>query len=142
MIHIIGSDGSREVAAEDFFLGLYQTSLEEDEIITAISVPIRKGSKSTYLKFMQPASRFAIVGCAALVSDEGVRVAFSGVSAKPFRDKTVENALKGNFSLESIADATANAAEGVSILGDHYASESYRKQMAKVYCKRALTSLL
>ena len=91
---------------------------------------------------MQPASRFAIVGCAALVSDEGVRVAFSGVSAKPFRDKAVEDALNGNLSEASIAEATANAAEGVSILGDHYASESYRKQMAKVYCKRALTSLL
>ena len=146
-IHVQSSGGSREIAAEDFFQGLYMTALADNEIITAISVPIRAGSKSTYVKFMQPASRFAIVGCAALVTGNGttdsVRIAFSGVSAKPFRDKTVEAALEGkSLSAETIAEATSKAAEGVSVMGDHYASEAYRKQMAKVYCKRALSSLV
>ena len=142
-IHVQGSGGSKEIAAEDFFQGLYTTALEEDEIITAISIPVKSGSKSRYVKFMQPASRFAIVGCAAVVNGDDVRVAFAGVSAKPFRDKAVEAALAGKaLTADAIEEATAGAAEGVSILGDHYASEDYRKQMAKVYCKRALTSLM
>lgn len=145
-IHVQSASGSRTVAAEDFFQGLYTTALEDGEIITSIGVPIRNGARSTYVKFMQPASRFAIVGCAAIVGGNGTaqdaRVAFSGVSATPFRDKGVESALEGNaLNDETIRSAASQAAEGVSIMSDHYASEDYRKQMAKVYCKRALASL-
>ncbi len=145
-IHIRNASGSREVAAEDFFQGLFQTAVEDGDMITAISVPVKAGAKSTYVKMMQPASRFAIVGCAAVVTGNGtaesVRVAFSGVSATPFRDRAVEGALEGKaLSADSAADAASQAAEGVSIMSDHYASEDYRKQMAKVYCKRALASL-
>ena len=145
-VHVTGSNGGRSIAAEDFFHGLYTTALEEGEIITSISVPVRTGAKSAYVKFMQPASRFAIVGCAAIVGGNGtaqdVRIAFSGVSATPFRDKDVEAALEGSaLNDETIQAAAGKAAEGVSIMNDHYASEDYRKQMAKVYCKRALASL-
>ena len=146
-VHMKSADGARQVAAEDFFQGLFHTAVEDHEVITAVSMPVRPGAKSTYVKFMQPASRFALVGCAAVVTGNGtaesVRVAFSGVSATPFRDRTVESALEGKaMSAESVGEAANQAAEGVSIMADHYASEDYRKHMAKVFCKRALSSLL
>lgn len=138
--------GSRTLAAQDFFLGFYSTALEEGEIVTEIRVPIpAAGTKSTYQKFMQPASRFAIVGCAAVVqvSDgtcSNVRVAFNGVADACFRDGNVEKALEGKAATaENIAAAAAQAAQGVSILSDHYAAEDYRKHLAEVYAKRALT---
>ena len=144
-IHVQSTEGAREIAAEDFFHGLFMTAVAENEIVTAISVPV-SGARTSYVKFMQPASRFAIVGCAVSVGGNGtaenVRVAFNGVSSKPFRDKTVEGALEGqSMDVGTIGDAAGKAAEGVSIISDHYASEEYRKQMAKVYCKRALQSL-
>ncbi len=137
-IHIQGKGGSRKVAAGDFFQGLYTTALEDGEMITSIGVPVHSGARSTYVKFMQPASRFAIVGCAVVMNGSGARVAFNGVSATPFRDKGVEASLDGGESSEV---AASKAAEGVSIMSDHFASEAYRKQMAKVYCKRAIASL-
>lgn len=141
-IHVQGKGGSRQISAGDFFQGLYTTALEEGEIITSIGVPVHTGARSAYIKFMQPASRFAIVGCAAVVNGSGARVAFNGVSAKPFRDEAVETSLNGkDLNEDTIAEAAGKAAEGVSIMSDHFASEAYRKQMAKVYCKRALASL-
>ena len=137
-IHVQGKAGSRTIAAADFFLGLYTTALAEGEMITSIGVPVHTGARSTYVKFMQPASRFAIVGCAVVMNGNGARVAFNGVSATPFRDKSVEASLDGGESSEVAAN---KAAEGVSIMSDHFASEDYRKQMAKVYCKRALSAL-
>ncbi len=137
-IHVQGKGGGRKISAEDFFLGLYSTALEDGEMITSIGVPVQTGAKSAYIKFMQPASRFAIVGCAAVINGHGARVAFNGVSATPFRDKAVEASLDGGESAEA---AAGKAAEGVSVMSDHFASEDYRKQMAKVYCKRALASL-
>ena len=145
-IHVQSTEGSRSIAASDFFFGLYMTAIEENEIITAISVPIRN-ARTTYVKFMQPASRFAIVGCAVSVGGNGtaknVRIAFNGVSAQPFRDAAVEAALEGKaLNAENIAAAVANAVGDRSVISDHYASEEYRTQMAKVYCKRALQSLI
>ncbi len=140
--------GSRTLAAQDFFLGFYTTALQEGEIVTEIRVPIpAAGTKSTYQKFMQPASRFAIVGCAAVVQvSDGicnkVRVAFNGVADACFRDVNVENALVGKAATaENIAAAAAQAAQGVSILSDHYAEGDYRKHLAEVYAKRALTAV-
>ncbi|MEM9328206.1 MAG: xanthine dehydrogenase family protein subunit M [Bacteroidota bacterium] len=146
-VHVQSADGSREVAAEDFFQGLFHTALEDHEMITAVSMPIVPGARSTYVKFMQPASRFAIVGCAAVVAGNGtaqnVRIAFSGVSATPFRDSAVEGALEGKaLDASVVSEAAGQAAEGVSVMSDHYASESYRKQMAKVFCGRALAKLV
>ncbi len=145
-VQVQGAGGSREISADDFFHGLYSTALEDGEIITAVSIPIRTGSRSKYVKFMQPASRFAIVGCAVMVNGNGTiadaRVAFTGVSSKPFRDTAVEDALKGrSLDAGTIEEVARLAAEGVSVMSDSYASENYRKQMAKVYCKRALAGL-
>ncbi|MFK7922591.1 MAG: xanthine dehydrogenase family protein subunit M [Bacteroidia bacterium] len=139
-----GSGGKRSVAAGDFFMGLYYTALEEGEIVTEIRIPIPPaGTRSAYLKFMQPASRFAIVGCAVMITGNGtcddVRVAFNGVSSTPFRDTGVESALKGKPANHvHIEAAAAHAANGKSVMSDHFASEDYRTHLAKVYARKAL----
>jgi carbon-monoxide dehydrogenase medium subunit len=140
------ANGSRSIAAEDFFTGFYSTALEPDEIVTEIRVPVPPaGTRSCYHKFMQPASRFAIVGCAVVANQTGgvcahVRVAFTGVSDGPFRDHLVEDALTGQAaSSDAIAAAASKAAQDVVLLSDHFASETYRGHLAKVYAKRALT---
>jgi carbon-monoxide dehydrogenase medium subunit len=143
VIAVQGSKGARKIKATEFFKGMFSTALGQDEIITAIHVPVAAGTKSTYLKFAQPASRFALVGCAVMKSADGkVNIAFTGVSGCAFRDAGAEKALAGKkLDAASIESAANAAAEGMTILSDHYASEKYRKHLAKVYLKRALTSV-
>jgi carbon-monoxide dehydrogenase medium subunit len=141
-IAVQGSKGARKIKATEFFQGMFSTSLQAGEIITAIHVPVVAGSKSAYLKFAQPASRFAIVGCAVMKSGDKVNIAFTGVSSHAFRDAGAEKVLAGKkLDAASIEAASKAAAEGMSILSDHYASEKYRKHLAKVYLKRALTAV-
>ena len=134
-IVVTGADGDRSIPATDFFTGLFSTALEEGEIITQIRVPVLAGSKSAYEKFAQPASRYALVGCAVVKSADGqVSVAFSGVSEAPFRDTAVEKNLNSGKK-------AGPAASGQSILSDNYASEKYRVHLANVYLKRALEAV-
>jgi aerobic carbon-monoxide dehydrogenase medium subunit len=137
------ANGERSVAITDFFTGLFSTSLEDDEIIKAVRVPIpAAGVKSAYIKFVQPASRFAIVGCAVVRQADGsTAVALTGVSENPFRDRGVEAAISGKELNEDNIAAAANAVEDVEVLSDHYASASYRLHIAKLYVKKALSSL-
>ena len=144
-IEIRGAKGTRTVAADDFFTGFYMTALEDNEIITAIRIPEPpKGTRSSYQKFMQPASRFAIVGCAAVVTVDGgvcqkVSVAFTGLADGAFRASHVEASLAGKKATgENIAAAAQSAGEGVTPMGDHFASGEYRLHLARVYAKRAL----
>lgn len=134
-------NGQREVDVDQFFKGLFWTAVEDGEMVTAIRIPKTAFNKnSTYVKFVQPASRFAIVGCAAAVDkDSEIRVAFSGVSATPFRDTTVEKALMGGASIES---ATASVADSVDVMSDHFAQANYRKHLAAVYARKALSQLM
>ena len=148
-ITIANPKGERHVEAGDFFQGFYATALEEGELITSVDIPVPNGNySSVYAKFEQPASRFAIVGCAAMAdvssgSFRDVRVAFTGVADTPFRDAAVEAALEGNAANAATIDAAAaQAAAGVDFLEDHYASATYRAHLAKVYAKRALMALL
>ncbi len=145
---ISGANGNRTVDIDQFFKGLFMTAVGEEEIITAISIPKSAFNKnSTYVKFAQPASRFALVGCAVAVANADgyvteARVAFNGVSATPFRDGNVEKSLKGSvLNGDAIATATASVADGVSIMSDHFAAENYRKHMAGVYARKALSAL-
>ena len=134
-IVVEGADGSRSIKASEFFTGMFDTALNEGELITQIRVPMQAGAKMTYQKFAQPASRYATVGCAVVQSADGtVRVAFTGVSETPFRDTTAEGQLNGG-------QAVSQAASGVSIMSDHYASEDYRKHLANVYLKKALAAV-
>jgi len=147
-IVVTNGDETRTIPATDFFVGFFSTALEEGEIITEIQVPVpAAGTKMTYQKFMQPASRFAIVGCAVMAKVENgvvsdITVAFTGVSDGPFRDGNVEAAISGKAATaENIASAAAQAASDVSLNADHYADEDYRQHLARVYAKRALTAV-
>ena len=141
--------GKREVDIDQFFKGFYETALEEGEIITAIRIP-KTGfnTNSAYAKFKQPASRFAIVGCAVAVDvDDGVvksaRVALTGVGESAYRATSVEKALVGQpLNAAAIDAAVGDVTEGVEVLSDHYASAKYRAHLASVYTKRALKKLL
>ncbi|HSI77316.1 MAG TPA: xanthine dehydrogenase family protein subunit M [Lunatimonas sp.] len=141
VIVVRGGNGSRTIEATEFFTGLFTTKLREGEIITEIQVPIpEEGSKMVYLKFSHPASRFAIVGCAVLRFPDGkTNIAFTGVADTPFRDWAVENKISGKaLDSANIEEAVIDAANGVHVLGDNFASEDYRLHLAKVYLKRAL----
>ena len=147
-IVVQGSGGERTIPVSDYFTGLWETALGENEILTEIRIPTDSANaNSCYLKFPQPASRYPYVGCAVAMSTSGgncsdVRVGFSGVGECGFRDSGVEDSIKGQTLNESsIASASAKAAEGRNVLSDVFVSEEYRRAMAQVYAKRALTKL-
>jgi len=146
-ITVLGPKGSRSISAEDFFTGFYETALGEDEVLTSIRIPIPPaGTSTSYQKFMQPASRFAIVGCAAMITRtngtcDRVRVALTGVADKAYRAKGIEDALTGKaYDTGNIEAAVSSAAEGVDVMSDHFASEEYRSHLARVYARKALSA--
>ena len=143
-----GPDGKRTLDAGGFFQGLMTTALKEHEILTAIEIPAHpKGQSSAYAKFAHPASRYAVIGVAAVITASGgkcssARVAVGGMVPRPVRASSVERALTGQeLSAESIAKAAAQVTEnlGNEVLGDIFASEQYRRSVASVWVKRALT---
>ncbi len=143
-IKIEGSSGSRMVKADDFFLDLMTTAVQPGEMLTQVAfAPVPAGAGFTYIKHRQPASGFAMVGVAALVTVDKkgncdrVRVGITGLGAKPFRAKAVEAALQGKPAAQ-IAAAAAHAADGVDPLSDIHASAEFRAELARVYTKRAL----
>ena len=147
-IIVEGSGGERTIEAVDYFTGLWETALGENEILTEVRIPTDSANaNSCYLKFPQPASRYPYVGCGVSLSSSSgtcldIRVGFSGVGEWAFRDSGIESALKGQPLNEStIASAAGKAAEGKAVLSDHFVSEEYRRAMAQVYAKRALTQL-
>lgn len=147
-IVVQGSGGERTIPVTDYFTGLWETALGEGEILTEVRIPTdSSNANSCYLKFPQPASRYPYVGCAVAISVSGgncadVRIGFSGVGETAFRDSGVEDAISGQALNESsIGVASAKAAEGRSVLNDVFVSEEYRRAMAQVYVKRALTQL-
>jgi carbon-monoxide dehydrogenase medium subunit len=125
----------RTIAADDFFTGMFETALNDDEIITAVSFP--KPSKAAYQKFPNPASRYAIVG--VMVAEVGgeTRVAVTGAGPSAFRWSEAESALSGNFS--------ADALSGLSVASDDlnsdiHASADYRAHLVGVMAKRAVSA--
>lgn len=140
--------GSREISADQFFKGFYETALEEGEIITAIKIPKAQcNSNSCYVKFKQPASRFAIVGVAAAVHMDGgvvksARLGITGVGEYAYRATAIESALVGKSLNEAtINEVVQNATQNTNVMSDHFASEKYRAHLAHVYIKRALKKL-
>jgi len=146
---IQGKGGKREVDIDQFFKGFYETALAEGEIITAVRIPkMASNRKSVYVKFKQPASRFAIVGVAAGIEMDGgvvksARIGITGVGEAAYRAMNVEKALVGQaLTAESIEAAVQNVTEGIEVMSDHYASQKYRTHLAHVYVKRALKKLM
>ena len=123
----------REIAADDFFRGMFETALEDDEVIVSVSFP--KPAKAGYMKFPNPASRYAIVGVMVAQTGGGVRVAVTGAGPCVFRSKELESALASNFSASAI-DGVTISADGLN--SDIHASAEYRAHLVKVMAKRAV----
>ncbi|MEP9371350.1 xanthine dehydrogenase family protein subunit M [Mesorhizobium sp. KR1-2] len=126
----------REIPADKFFKGLFETALKEDEIITAVT--FTAPAKAAYQKFPNPASRYAIAGVFVAKDKDGVRVAVTGAGDDGvFRSKQIEAALAKKFD--------ASALEGVSVpsdslMGDIHASPEYRANLVLVMAKRAVAA--
>ncbi|HEX4524701.1 MAG TPA: xanthine dehydrogenase family protein subunit M [Casimicrobiaceae bacterium] len=125
----------RKIAADDFFKGMYETALAPDEIITAVSFPVPK--KAAYVKFPNPASRFALVGVFVAQTGAGVRVAVTGAASHVHRSSALEAALAKSF--------TADAAKAVKIPADSlntdlHGSAEYRAHLVSVLAARAVAA--
>lgn len=144
-IRVENPSSARNIEAESFFTGLFETSLEENELITVITVPREgAGTGSAYAKLFNPASRYAVVGaCASVTVNNGVvsraRVAVGGLTPMATRCGSVEAALEGR-STDAINGASAQVASDVGddILEDIHASAEYRLGVIPVYVERAL----
>jgi len=128
---------TRSIAADDFFTGLFETALEEDEIITRVGFPVPE--KAAYMKFRNPASRYAIVGVFVARGAGGVRVAVTGAGGSVFRVPEMEQALAANFSPEAVADITVPADE---LNSDIHASAEYRAHLVTVMARRAVAKAM
>jgi carbon-monoxide dehydrogenase medium subunit len=127
----------RSIAADGFFVSMFMTALEEGELITAISFPIPK--RSVYMKFVQPASRFALVGVYLAQTDDGVRVAVTGAGPCVFRHAGLEAALNHSFTVASAASVKVDATD---LNADLHATAHYRANLISVLTQRAVARLL
>jgi carbon-monoxide dehydrogenase medium subunit len=125
----------RAIPADQFFRGVYDTTLEAGELITSISFPIPQ--KAAYMKFKNPASRFAIVGVMVALTASGPRVAVTGGGAGVFRVADMEKALASNWSADAIANIKVPAS-GLS--SDLHASAEYRAHLVGVMARRAVVA--
>lgn len=138
--------GRRTIPAAQFFTGLFSTALAADEILVEVRVPVPSGRiGGAYLKFAHPASGFAVVGVAAVVTVDGqgrcagVHIGVTGVGPAAYRPARVEAQLKGAVLDEkTIRAAAEHAADGVNVNEDLFASAEYRAHLARVFTKRAV----
>jgi carbon-monoxide dehydrogenase medium subunit len=135
-IAVAGREGEREVAADDFFTGIFTTALAPGELVTSVRVPgTPSGTGAAYAKHAHPASGYAVVGIAAVVSVEGA-------TGSPVHAESAAGALTGASPTdEAIADAADRVPESLpDPIGDTYASGEYRAHLAKVLARRALAT--
>jgi len=123
----------REIAADDFITGMFETALEEDEIVK--EVHFKKPDAANYQKFANPASRYAIAGVYVARHGGAVRVAVTGAGPCAFRWTEAETALAANFSADAIASLSVDASD---LNADIHASADYRAHLVKVMAKRAV----
>jgi len=124
----------REIAADDFFTGMFETALKEGEILTEVKFPVPE--KAAYMKFEQPASRFALVGVFVAKYADGVRVAVTGASnGGVFRWSEAEAALGSDFSAGAVEGLKL---DGSDMISDVHGSGDYRAHIAAVMTKRAV----
>jgi len=126
----------RKIAADDFFTGFYGTALQAAELITSVSFPVPK--RAAYMKFRQPASRFALVGVFVAQAAQGVRVAVTGAGNRGvFRAKAMEDALAKSWTPEALSSIAVAVAEMQS---DLHASAEYRAHLVNVMARRAVAA--
>src|SRR6266699_1898118 len=133
----IGGALANNDPADDFFKGLYETALGKSEIITQVSFPIPK--RAAYMKFKNPASRYAIVGVFVADFGAGVRVAVTGAGPSVFRVAAMEKALAAKFAPESVADIKMHE-KGLN--SDLHAKADYRAHLITVMAKRAVEAAM
>lgn len=127
---------AREISADDYFQGMFTTALEEGEIITEVRFPVPQASN--YQKFVQPASRFALVGVMVAKYSDGVRVAVTGASEDGvFRWTAAEEALTANFAADAIAGLSLS---GDGMISDLHGSGDYRAHLVSVMTSRAVSA--
>lgn len=126
----------RRIAADDYFTGLFSTALDEGEIVTEVVFPIPQ--KAAYVKFNQPASRFALTGVFVAKYAGGVRVAVTGASGDGvFRWSEAEAALSRDFSPAAVEGLTVDTSD---LIGDMHGTPAYRANLVKVLTKRAVAA--
>lgn len=127
---------AREIPADDYFQGMFTTALDEGEIITEVRFPVPE--KANWQKFVQPASRFSLVGVFVAKFADGVRVAVTGASEEGvFRWSEAEAALSANFSADALADLSVSA-DGM--ISDLHGTGAYRAHLVKVMTGRAVSA--
>lgn len=125
----------REIAADDYFKGLFETALETNEIIEAVRFP--KPKRAAYAKFPNPASRYAVVGVMVAKTADGVRAAVTGAGPCVFRASDIEAALANDFSAAALDGLTIDAED---FNADLHASPEYRAHLVVVMAKRAVAA--
>jgi len=142
---LVGPKGRRSVSADDFFVGMLQSALADDEILTELVLPLEtKRAGAAYRKLRQPASGFAIVGAAVqLTADrrgriEEIRIGVTGVNPVPFRAKSVEARLVGQSPDAATLRTLCTQIDEADPSGDLHASAEYRQHLAGVFVARAV----
>ncbi|GCD90796.1 xanthine dehydrogenase family protein subunit M [Nocardioides sp. LS1] len=141
---IAGGGGTRTVAADDFFVDLFETAIAEGEILTEVRIPKHTGWGAHYEKFVRVAHQWPIVAVAAAVRVEGgtiaeARVGLTNMGSTPLRARTVEEALAGQPATdEAVRSAAAHAADGANPPSDLNGDADYRRHLATVLTRRAV----
>ena len=144
-VDVQGPNGSRTIAAADLFEDYLTTSVSDDEIVTSVTLPAMDGYGFAYEKFNRRAEDWAMVAVAVWVKAEGgtvsdVRIGLTNMGSTPLRATGTEEALRGgNLSADAIAQAADLAADGTEPPGDLNASPEYKRHLARVLTRRALT---
>lgn len=125
----------REIPADEFFLGMFTTALEVDELLVAIKFPIPE--KAGYAKMRNPASRYVMAGAFVSKGPMGLRVAINGAGPCVFRQADMESALAGSWSADAVAGIKQDA-DGLN--GDIHGSAEYRAHLVTVMAKRAVAA--
>jgi carbon-monoxide dehydrogenase medium subunit len=147
-IHATGPNGERAIPAHEFFIDLFTSALEPDELLTAVDLPYpTRSTGMAYEKFAHPASGYAVIGIAAIIGmdADGIcrdcRVGITGAGAKATRADAAERALVGEpLTDERIRQASRQAAAGIDLLSDLVASERYRAHLLTALTDRALST--
>ncbi len=137
---ILGLDATvitnkRKIKADEFFKGMFETALADDEIVTSVAFP--KPEKAGYAKFPNPASRYAMVGVMVAKTAGGVRVAVTGAGPSVFRQKDMEKALTGSFTADALKGVKM-ASKGLN--SDIHGSADYRAHLVGVMAGRAVAA--
>ena len=143
---IAGPGGTRTVAADDFFVDLFETAIGEDEILTEVRIPKHTGWGAHYEKFVRVSHQWPIVAVAATVKADGgaiseARIGLTNMGSTALRARGVEEALAGaTASEDGVREAADKAADGTNPPSDLNGSAEYRKHLAKVLTRRAVVA--